>query len=305
MARIIIIGSGPAGFTAALYAARANLHPLVIAGSQYGGQLMLTTDVENYPGFEDGIQGPELMEKMKKQAEKFGAKIIFDDVINVNFLTRPFIINTDNKQYEADAVIISTGAAAKWLDIKSEIKFKGKGVSTCATCDGFFFKGKNVVVVGGGDSAMEESLFLSRLGNKVTIIHRRNNLRASKIMQERVFKNKQINFVWDSVIDEILGQDKVTGIKIKNIKTKEITEMPCDGIFVAIGHKPATDIFKGQITLNEKGYVVTKNSTQTNIAGIFVAGDVQDYKYRQAITAAADGCKAAMDLEKYIENLEN
>ncbi|MBE19055.1 MAG: thioredoxin-disulfide reductase [Thaumarchaeota archaeon] len=298
--KVIILGSGPAGLTAALYTARANLNPLVIGGVEWGGQLMLTTDVENYPGFVDGIKGPDLMENFRKQAKRFGAEIINENVTSVDFRKNPFQVSTAENNYNANTIIIATGADSKWLGLSSEQKLIGRGVSSCATCDGFFFKNKNIVVVGGGDSAMEESLFLTKFANKVTVIHRRAKLRASKIMQERAFKNNKIEFVWDSEIVDVIGENSVTGIKIKNIKTNQVSDMEVQGLFVAIGHKPNTDFLKGQIDLNEKGYVI-HNGTRTNIDGVFVAGDVYDFRYRQAVTAAGHGCQAAIDVEKFIE----
>ena len=298
--KVIILGSGPAGLTAALYTARANLNPLVIGGVEWGGQLMLTTDVENYPGFVEGIKGPDLMENFRKQAIRFGAEIINENVTSVDFKKNPFQVSTAENNYNANTIIIATGADSKWLGLSSEQKLIGRGVSSCATCDGFFFKNKNIVVVGGGDSAMEESLFLTKFANKVTVIHRRDKLRASKIMQERAFKNIKIEFVWDSEIVDVIGENSVTGIKIKNIKTNQVSEMEIQGLFIAIGHKPNTDFLKGQIDLNEKGYVI-HNGTRTNIDGVFVAGDVYDFRYRQAVTAAGHGCQAAIDAEKFIE----
>ncbi len=298
--KVIILGSGPAGLTAALYTARANLNPLVIGGVEWGGQLMLTTDVENYPGFVEGIKGPDLMENFRKQATRFGAEIINENVTSVDFKKNPFQVSTAENNYNANTIIIATGADSKWLGLSSEQKLIGRGVSSCATCDGFFFKNKNIVVVGGGDSAMEESLFLTKFANKVTVIHRRDKLRASKIMQERAFKNNKIEFVWDSEIVDVIGENSVTGIKIKNIKTNQVSEMEIQGLFIAIGHKPNTDFLKGQIDLNEKGYVI-HNGTRTNIDGVFVAGDVYDFRYRQAVTAAGHGCQAAIDAEKFIE----
>lgn len=308
--KLVIIGSGPAGYTAATYAARADLEPLVLAGEQSGGQLMLTSDVENYPGFPEGIQGPELMDGIKKQAERFGAEIVYENVTEVDFTKYPFEVFSGKVRYEADSVIISTGASAKFLGIESEKKLMGKGVSACATCDGPLFRGKNVVVVGGGDAAIEEALFLSKFASKVTVIHRRSELRASKVMQERVFSNKKIDFVWDTVIDEIYGGARVEGVRIKNAKDGSVSDYSCDGVFIAIGHEPNTKIFSGQLELDEKGYVRTKDvfqdglveyETMTSIEGVFAAGDVSDYRYRQAITAAGEGCKAALDAERWLE----
>jgi thioredoxin reductase (NADPH) len=297
---VIIIGSGSAGYTASVYACRAGRKTLLLAGSIPGGQLMITSDVENYPGFPEGILGPELMEKLRKQAERFGPEIIYDDVSHVDFSKRPFTITAGNHGYEGKTAIIATGANAKWLEIPSESKFKGKGVSSCATCDGFFFKDKEVVVVGGGDTAMEEASFLANITRKVTVVHRRDKLRASQIMQDRVLKNPRVHFAWDSTVREILGDHKVTGVRLGNLKTGKETMLNTDGVFVAIGHEPNTKVFKEAVHLDAKGYVVTKNETETNIPGVFAAGDVRDYKYRQAITAAADGCKAAIDADRFL-----
>ncbi len=301
--KLIIIGTGPAGYTAALYSARANLNPLVFAGPEPGGQLTLTTLVENYPGFAEGITGPELMDQMKQQCERFGAEIFHDAVTRVNFKTQPFEIFAGDQQYAAETVIISTGASAKWLGLESERKLRGHGVSSCATCDGAFFRNQELIVVGGGDVAMEDSTFLTKFASKVTIVHRRDTLRASKIMQERAFKNPKISFIWDSVVEEIYDvlRNTVTGVTLRNVKTKERTHMRCDGFFVAIGHQPNTAIFKGQIDLDEQGYIKPKHRTMTNIDGIFAAGDVVDHYYRQAVTAAGMGCMGAMDVEKYLE----
>lgn len=297
---VIIIGSGPAGYTAAIYAARAELKPLVLAGPTPGGQLMWTTNVENFPGFPNGIQGPDLMEAMKKQAQRFGAVIVAEDAKEVNFSDLPFKIKTGNNVYTTKTVIIATGAEAKWLGLESEERLKGKGVSACATCDGAFFKDKEVVVVGGGDAALEEALFMTKFASKITIIHRRDELRASKIMQKRVKAHQKISFEWNQEVVEILGENMVRGVKTKNIKTNEEKEIPCQGVFVAIGHKPNTDIFQGVLEM-EKGYLKTKDGITTTIPGVFVAGDVFDYRYRQAITAAGSGCKAAIEAEKFLE----
>lgn len=299
---VIIIGSGPAGLTAAIYAARANLNPLMIEGEEVGGQLMTTTEVENYPGFPEGIMGPDLMITTKKQAARFGTRFIAKNVSKVDFSSRPFQIWVGKDLYKAKAVIISTGASAKYIGLPSEKKLLGRGVSACATCDGAFFKNQQVCVVGGGDTAMEEANFLTRFASQVYVIHRRDTFRASKIMADRVLKNPKVKVIWDSEIIEVLGETKVTAIKVKNVKTNDITEMPMDGVFVAIGHKPNTDIFKGQLKMNDVGYLITEGkSTYTSIPGVFAAGDVQDHVYRQAITAAGTGCMAAIDCERWLE----
>ena len=305
--KVIIIGSGPAGYTAAVYAARANLAPLMLTGVQAGGQLTLTTLVENYPGFVDGIQGPDLMEAMRKQAERFGTEMIAEDATSVDFGRRPFVVRAGKTTYEGDTVIIATGATAKLLGLDAEAKLMGRGVSTCATCDGFFFKDQNIMVVGGGDSAMEEALYLARLGRKVEVVHRRDSLRASKIMQDRARQNPKIEFIWNTAVDDILdGQGgKVTGVRLKNLKTSALDERPVDGLFIAIGHRPNTEIFRGQIELLPNDYVkVVPGTTQTSLPGVFAAGDVQDHLYRQAVTAAATGCMAALEAERYLESTE-
>jgi thioredoxin reductase (NADPH) len=299
---VIIIGSGPAGYTAALYAARANLSVLVLQGYQTGGQLMQTSDVENYPGFEEGILGPEMMEKFEKQAQRFGAEMIPEDVIAVDFSRRPFVITTDSGEYRSKAVIIATGASAKWLGLPSEQLLQGRGVSACATCDGFFFKNKDLVVIGGGDTAMEEATFLTRYASHVTLIHRRDTFRASKIMQDRARKNPKISFLMDSEVIEVLGDNAVTGVRIRNVKTDEEQVLPTQGLFLAIGHKPNTDLFKELINTDEVGYIVPVENTMTNIPGVFAAGDVTDHRYRQAVTAAGDGCRAAIDVERWLES---
>ncbi len=299
--KVVIIGSGPAGLTAAVYAARGNLHPLVIEGIEAGGQLMLTTEVENYPGFVDGIMGPELMESMRKQAARFGAEYITDDISSVDFSTRPFEITTRSETYRSHAVVIATGASAKMLGVPGERELLGHGVSTCATCDGFFFRDQELLIVGGGDSAMEEAIFLTKFAAKVTVVHRRDALRASKIMQERAFENPKVEFLWNSVIDEIEGDGKVAGAKVRNLETDELREVPAGGIFVAIGHQPNTGLFEGQVELTG-GYIQTiGETTQTSVPGVFAAGDVVDFRYRQAVTAAGMGCMAAIDAERYLE----
>jgi thioredoxin reductase (NADPH) len=304
MERVIIIGSGPAGLTAAIYAARANLNPLVLAGGLYGGQLMLTTDVENYPGFPEGIMGPDLMIKFREQAERFGARIENVDATSVDFSKRPFVVRTADEEFHAKTVIVATGASARWLEIPGEEKLRGRGVSTCATCDGAFFREKHIVVVGGGDSAMEEALFLTRFGRRVTVIHRREGLRASKIMAERARSHPKIDFIWNTVVDEVLGETHVTGLTLRNVHDNTVMEYEADALFIAIGHTPNTTIFRDQLDLDEMGYIVSPDGSSTNIDGVFVAGDVNDIRYKQAVTAAGSGCKAAMDAERYLEAME-
>ncbi|HYM37159.1 MAG TPA: thioredoxin-disulfide reductase [Nitrospiraceae bacterium] len=302
MRHVTIIGSGPAGLTAAIYAGRANLAPLVIEGLQAGGQLTTTTEVENYPGFSHAIMGPELMKDMRSQAERFGTTFLQGDVTGVELKKNPFTIVIDGEQsVETKTLIIATGASGIHLGLKNESRLTGHGVSTCATCDGYFFRGKELVVVGGGDSAMEESNFLTKFATRVHVVHRRDKLRASKIMQDRAMKNEKISFVWNSAVEDILGDSVVTGVRLKNVVTGKTSELPCAGVFVAIGHKPNTDLFKGRLEMDSKGYILTKAGTATNVPGVFAAGDVQDSKYRQAVTAAGSGCMAAIDAERYLE----
>ena len=303
---VVIIGSGPAGLTAALYSARANLKPLLIEGLEAGGQLMLTTMVDNWPGFRDGIMGPDLMTEMRAQAERFGTEVVQGNVKAVNLQNRPFAVTMqDGRTVTAAAVIVATGASARWLDIGSDRKLSGHGVSTCATCDGYFFKGKPIAVVGGGDSAMEEAVFLTRFATKVTVVHRRDTLRASKIMQDKAFANPKIEFVWDSEVVDVndLEKGEVTDVVVQNLKTGVRRKIPLDGIFIAIGHVPNTSLFKGQLDLDANGYILTHGGTRTNVPGVFAAGDVQDHVYRQAVTAAGSGCMAAIDAERYLEGL--
>lgn len=304
--KVIIIGSGPAGYSSAIYCARANLQPILVNGNQPGGQLTITTEVENYPGFAEAIQGPWLMEQMQKQAEHVGTKIIYDHISEVDFSKQPFVLKGESSdQYQADAIIICTGAQARWLGLESEKKFQGYGVSGCATCDGFFFKNKEVIVVGGGNSAIEEALYLTNHASKVYVIHRRDKFRGEKILQDRLFKNPKISVIWNSQLHEIIGNDNpklVTGVKLKNTIDNSISEMKIDGVFIAIGHKPNSDLFKNTgLQIDEEGYIITKpNSTATNIVGVYAAGDIQDKIYRQAVTAAGTGCMSALEVEKYL-----
>ncbi len=309
-AKLIVLGSGPAGYTAAIYAARAMLKPVVIQGGQPGGQMTITTDVENYPGFADVIQGPWLMEQMQAQAAHVGTEFIMDHVTRVDLSHRPFRLEGNSGDtYSCDALIIATGAQARWLGLASEEKFKGHGVSACATCDGFFYKGKQVAVFGGGNTAVEEALFLTNFASKVTIVHRRDGFRAERIMQERLFKNPKIEVIWDSVLQEVTGSENpksVTAVSVKNVKSGKVTQLPVDGVFVAIGHAPATELFKGQLEMKDSGYLVTApDSTRTSISGVFAAGDVKDDIFRQAVTAAGMGCMAALEAERYLAKLEN
>lgn len=308
--KVLIIGSGPAGYTAAVYAARANLEPLLVAGLQPGGQLTITTDVENYPGFAEAVQGPWLMEQMQAQAENVGTKVLYDIITDIDLSERPFTATGDSgDSYIAETVVIATGAQAQWLGLESEQKFQGGGVSACATCDGFFYREKDIAVVGGGNTAVEEALFLTNFGKKVYLIHRRDELRSEKILQDRLFKNPKIEPVWDTVVEEILGEEMppvVTGLKLKNVKTGEISELPVEGVFIAIGHTPASEIFKGQVEMDAGGYIHTKpDSTATNIPGVFAAGDVKDKIYRQAVTAAGMGCMAALEAERFLAEQED
>ena len=297
---VVIIGSGPAGLTAAIYTSRAGLKTLVAAGMLWGGQLMLTTEVENFPGFENGILGPKLMEQIRKQAERVGAELVFENATSVDLKTTPFKVTVGSTVHEAKTVIIATGASAKWLGLESETRLRGRGVSVCATCDAPFFRNRKVTVVGGGDTALEEAFVLSRVASEVKVIHRRDKLRACKFLQEKAFENPKISFVWNSTIEEILGKERVEGIKLRNVVSGEESVLECDAVFVAIGNKPNTEIFKGQIELDPTGYVATMEQTRTSIEGVFAAGDVVDPNHRQAIAAAGSGCKAAIDAEKYL-----
>lgn len=303
MQLVTIIGSGPAGLTAAIYAARANLSPLLIEGWQSGGQLTTTTEVENYPGFAKGIMGPELMKEMRAQAERFGTTFVTGDVTSIDLRPRPFTVTIeDERVVETRTLIVATGASPITLGLPNEGRLWGHGVSSCATCDGFFFKGKELVVVGGGDSAMEEATFLTKFATKVSVVHRRDKLRASKIMQERAMKNDKIAFVWNSIVEDVLGEHTVTGVRLRNVVTGKVSELACDGVFLAIGHRPNTGLFSGQVEMDPAGYIVTRHGTATSVPGVFAAGDVQDAHYRQAITAAGSGCMAAMDAERYLES---
>ena len=302
--KLIIIGSGPAGLTAAVYAARAALEPLLIEGIAAGGQLMLTTDVENYPGFPDGVMGPEMMELFRKQADRFGTRFLTADVSRVDFSQHPFRVWVDDEEHRAEAVIISTGASARWLAVPGEEKLRGHGVSACATCDGFFFKEREVVVAGGGDSAMEEALFLTKFASKVTVVHRRDEFRASKIMAHRVMNHPKIDVRWNAAIVEVLGEESVTGVRLRDTVTAAVDDFPTEGVFVAIGHTPNTELFAGQLELDSRGYLRTFTGTATSVEGVFGAGDVVDSTYRQAVTAAGMGCQAAIDAERWLESQE-
>lgn len=303
--QVLIIGSGCAGYTAAIYTGRANLSPLLVSGTEAGGQLMITSDVENFPGFPEGILGPELMDHMRSQALKFGTEFVLDTIVRVDFSKRPFRVWTGEEQLiEARTVIVCTGATAKWIGLPSEQLLHGKGVSACAVCDAAFFKQKRVIVVGGGDTAMEEAVYLTKFASAVTIVHRRDVLRASKIMQERAKKNPKIDFLYNHAVEEVLGKDRVTGVRLKDVVGGGTREVPCDGLFVAIGHAPNTKIFEGQLKLDEQGYIITDERTQTSVPGVFAAGDVQDHRYRQAVTAAGKGCAAALEAERFLESAE-
>ena len=301
--QVVIIGSGPAGFTAAIYAARASLNPLVLAGMYWGGQLVLTSDVENFPGYPEGVLGPDMMNELRAQAERFGAEVRDVDVTRVDFSRRPFIVKTEDEVVTANSVIIATGATAKRMGAIGEEEMFGRGVSTCATCDGWFYRDKEIAVIGGGDSALEEALFLTRFAKKVTVVHRRGTLRASKVLQQRAFVNPKIDFLWNAVVEEVLGNDRVTGLRLRDTVNGEESVLPVDGVFVAVGHQPNTALFAGQIELDAAGYIAKqdRDTTATNVPGVFAAGDVRDHRYRQAITAAGDGCKAAMDAERWLE----
>jgi thioredoxin reductase (NADPH) len=305
--RVVILGSGPAGLTAALYAARADLAPLVLEGLQPGGQLTITTEVENYPGFPEGVLGPDLMDRMREQARRFGAQVLFEEAIEVGLGERPFQIKTEGTTFTADSLIIATGASAKQLGIESELELMGYGVSACATCDGFFFRDKEIVVIGGGDTAIEEALYLTKFASKVTVVHRRDELRASRIMQDRALAHEKIGWLWHTTVEEVLGSrtDGVHGIRVRNVQTDEVTDFPCQGVFVAIGHKPNTELFQDALKMDAVGYLqVEEPTTRTNIEGVFASGDATDPSYRQAVSAAGTGCKAAIDAERWLESLD-
>jgi thioredoxin reductase (NADPH) len=301
VSKVVIIGSGPAGLTAGIYSARAGLNPVLYMGSRYGGQLMVTSDVENYPGFKDPIMGPDLMEQMRAQAERVGTVLIQDDVTEVDFRTYPFVVKTPQEERRALSVIVASGANPRRLNLESEMRLMGKGVSNCAVCDGFFFRGKKLAVVGGGDTALEEATYLSQLASSVTVIHRRDSLRASNALQKEAFADPKMSFMWDSAVAEVTGEKKVEGLKVRNLKTGEEKWQQFDGLFVAIGYDPNTEIFRGQLEMDANGYIIARNETETNVRGVFVAGDVHDFRYRQAVTAAADGCKAALDAERFLK----
>jgi len=299
---VIILGSGPAGLTAAIYTCRENLKTLVVTGGQPGGQLILTMEVENYPGFPEPILGSELMDRMRAQAERVGAEFIDGEATRVDFSKKPFKVMVQDQTFEARSVIVATGAFARTLELASEARLRGRGVSYCATCDGFFFKDRSVAVVGGGDTAVEEALFLTKLAKKVFLVHRREVLRSSKVLQEKAFDNKKIEFIWNAIVEEILGEERVRGLRLRNVKSGSVSEIECEGVFIAVGYRPNTAMFKGQIELDESGYVVTRNETETSIKGVFAAGDVCDPKYRQAVTAAGSGCKAAIDVGRFLQS---
>lgn len=301
MESILIIGGGPAGLTAAIYAARANFKPLVIEGAQPGGQLMITSEIENFPGFPEGISGPELMDRMRRQAERFGSRHVYDAVSRVDFQTRPFKVWAGDEMHETKTAIIATGATARWLNLPSEERLKGRGVSACATCDGFFFKDKDLVVVGGGDTAMEEATFLTHFARMVTVVHRRERLRASPIMQEKARQNQKIQFRWNSVVEQILGTESVVGVRLRNVVDNTVSDLPVDGVFVAVGHTPNTGVFKGQLHMDENGYLLVTECTMTSIPGVFAAGDVADPRYRQATSAVGSGCRSAIDAQRFLE----
>jgi thioredoxin reductase (NADPH) len=299
--KVVIIGSGPAGLTAGIYCSRAGLEPVLYMGTKYGGQLMVTSEVENYPGYKDAVMGPDLMEQMRAQAERVGTKLIQEDVVEVDFRSYPFLVKTPSEERRALSVIVASGANPRRLGLESEMRLMGKGVSNCAVCDGFFFRGKKLAVVGGGDTAMEEATYLSKLASGVTVIHRRDALRASNALQKEAFSDPKISFLFDSVVTEVLGDRKVEGVKVKNVETGSESVLQLDGLFVAIGYDPNTEVFRGQLELDKNGYIVVKNETETSVPGVFAAGDVKDFKYRQAVTAASDGCKAALDVDRFLK----